>query len=268
MKLTQIHRVLYFTQSAWMAPYIRLNTHYRKLAKTNFERDLYKLLNNASFENVVGVKKQKIQITLDKPVYLGFAILDISKTLMYQFHYGSIKAIYGDNAKLLFTDTDSLTYAIRTDDLYADMAEISDQFDFSAYPTGHPLFSDNNKNVLGKFKDETNSSPIKEFCGLRSKMYSMVYLSPDNDGTLVEKKTAKGVAKYVVKQSVSHDNYIRCITEKSILMTGMRSIRSFNHKIHSVHLNKVGLSPYDDKRYILDDGVSTLAYGHREIPID
>ncbi|XP_074653582.1 uncharacterized protein LOC141907740 [Tubulanus polymorphus] len=304
MKLTKIHRVLHFRQSAWMSPYIALNTEFRKNAKSNFEKDMYKLLNNASFgktmenirnrinyqiinepgklrkalakpstiswniisENVVGVKKQQISIKLDKPVYLGFSILDISKTLMYDFHYNTIKAGYGDNAKLLFTDTDSLTYAIRSNDLYTDMAGISDQFDFSAYPTGHPLFSDKNKKVLGKFKDETNSFPVKVFCGLRSKMYSMTYLSPDNNGTLVEKKTAKGVAKYVVKQSVSHNNYVDCLRNQSRMMANMRSIRSFNHKLHSVNLNKVGLSPYDDKRYILDDGVSTYAYGHHKIP--
>ena len=101
-------------------------------------------------------------------------ILDLSKTLMYDFHYNYIKKNYGDKAKLLFTDTDSLTYEIEAEDIYQDFWNDKDQFDNSDYPENSPYYDKTNKKVIGKFKDEAASIPVVKFVGLKSKMYSYI----------------------------------------------------------------------------------------------
>ena len=225
MKLTKIHRVLGFTQSAWLKPYISYNTEKRKVATNSFEKDFFKLLNNAIFgktmenlrnrvdvhllsedkikkytakpqfyaskifDSITAIHLLKTRLTFNRPIYAGFAILEISKTIMYQFHYDYIRQKY-PTARLLFTDTDSLCYEITTDDVYADMLHDCEQFDTSDYPLNHPNYSATNKKVLGKFKDETAGKPIIEFVGLKPKMYSILL-----DKT--EKKTAKGISRHV-----------------------------------------------------------------------
>ena len=108
---------------------------------------------------------------------------------MYDFHYNYIKNKYGNKAKLLFTDTDSLCYEIETNDVYKDFFINKDKFDFSDYDKNSKYFDNSNKKVIGKFKDEVNNSTITEFVGLRSKMYS--YIKDDD----YENKTAKGIKK-------------------------------------------------------------------------
>ena len=120
------------------------------------------------------VQFAKKAIVLNKPMYTGFVVLELSKVLMYDFHYNYIHGQYGSNrARLLFTHTDSLCYKIHTDDLYDDMTRKLQHYDTSAYPKTHPLYSPVNTKVIGKFKDETNSIPFKEFVGLRAKMYNL-----------------------------------------------------------------------------------------------
>lgn len=317
LKVSKVHRVLSFEQGAWLSGYINFNTEKRKAAANDFEKDFFKLMNNAVFgktmenlrnrinfklvqtaekaiknanspafekftifqNDLVGIHLRKKKLTLDRPIYTGFTILDISKLHMYKFHYGVIRARYGDKARLLFTDTgklipflyrgkvlkifilitDSLTYHIETPDLYADFADQTDYYDFSGYPVDHPLYSVINKKVLGKFKDELNSVPIIEFCGLRPKMYSLLTM----DG---EKKTAKGVCKRVVKRSVLHEHYRDCLLNRSVTVAGMKRIVSRRHELSTVQQYKLCLNPCDDKRYILDDGKFTLAHGHVNIP--
>ena len=147
-------------------------------------------------ENLVAVHKIKETLTLNRPAYVGMCTLDLSKTLVYVFHYNHIKQKYGRKAKLLFTDTDSLTYGIETDDVYTDFWNDKDKFDNSDYPQDSPYFDKSNNKVIGKFKDETVGIPIREFVGLRSKMYS--YLK-DND---LEGKTAKGFKKNIIKKNI------------------------------------------------------------------
>ena len=193
---------------------------------------------------------------------MGFAILDLSKVLMYQFHYEYMKQKYDASAKLLqFTDTDSLCYEVKTRDIYEDMLEDKELFDTSEYAQDHPLYSTRNKKVLGKMKDETHGIPIQEFIGLRPKMYSILYI----ENKLVEKKTAKGVKKSVTKKHIRHENYKTCLFDKKRTKTSMNQIRSYDHEIYSIKLNKIALIPCDDKRYILEDGVNTLAHGHYKI---
>ena len=118
-------------------------------------------------ENLVAVHKIKETLTLNKPAYVGMGILDLSKTLMYEFHYNFIKQKYGNKVKLLFTDTDCLTYEIETEGVYHDFWNDKEKFDNSDYPEDSKYFNKINKRVIGKFKDEAAGIPIIEFIGLR-----------------------------------------------------------------------------------------------------
>ena len=213
LKVTRIHRGIKFVESEWMKPYIDMNTNLRANAKNNFEKDFFKLMNNSVFgktmenirnrvdvklvnteeklkkliakpnfrsrkifsENLVSVHMKKTSLTMNKPVYLGMCILDLSKTIMYDFHYNYIKPKYGNKAKLLITDTDSLMYEIETEDFFKDISgDVKNRFDTSDYPENHPsgIPTGENKKVLGMFKDEAAGKIIKEFVGLRAKLYS------------------------------------------------------------------------------------------------
>ncbi|CAH3190756.1 unnamed protein product, partial [Porites evermanni] len=139
-------------------------------------------------------------LVLNRPAYVGMCILDLSKTLMYDFHYNYIKKKYGSRAKLGFTDRDSLRYEITTKNAYKDFRADKDKFGNSDYPKESP-FHDPAKKVIGKFKDEAAGMPIREFIGLKSKMYSYVKDNGKNE------KTCKGVKKDVIKKSITHENY-------------------------------------------------------------
>ncbi|GBM87305.1 hypothetical protein AVEN_107421-1 [Araneus ventricosus] len=127
-------------------------------------------------------------LCLNCPIQVGFTILELSKVLMYDFHYNIIFKKYGDKARLLFTDTDSLCYEITTGDLNDDLENMKNYFDFSDYPRDHPLYSDVTKKNIGFFKDELNGQPCLEFVGLRSKMYSIL-------SERGEKQTAKAFVR-------------------------------------------------------------------------
>lgn len=205
LKLKKIHRILEFNQSPWLKQYIDYNTNKRTQAKNSFEKDFFKLMNNAVFgktmenlrkrvnvklvtneeklkqisskpsfisckifnKNLVAVHKIKEQLVLNRPAYIGMCILDLSKTLMYDFHYNYIKKKYNNKAKLLFTDTDSLTYEITADNVYKDFWVDKQLFDNSEYPEDSLFYEKTNKKVIGNFKDEACGIPLKEFVGLR-----------------------------------------------------------------------------------------------------
>ena len=210
-------------------------------------------------ENLVAVHKIKETLTLNRPAYVGMCILDLSKTLMYDFHYNYIKDKYGNKAKLLFTDTDSLTYEIEAEDVYKDFWNDKDKFDNSEYPENSQYFNKTNKKVIGKFKDEAAGMPITEFVGLRSKMYSY---QKDNHK---EGKTAKGIKKNIIKNNIKHEDYKNVLINNKQIHHTMKTIRSMNHQLGSYELNKVSLSCFDDKRYIANDGIISFAYGHYAI---
>ena len=158
------------------------------------EKKLDKLTSKPTFvsskifnENLMAVHKVKETLTLNRPAYVGMCILDLSKTLMYDFNYKYIKMKYNDRARLMFTDTDSLTYEIKAKDTYEDFWNDKEMFDNSDYPENSQYYCNANMKVIGKFKDEACSVPITEFIGLRSKMYS--YIKDDGKG----RKTAKGI---------------------------------------------------------------------------
>ena len=159
---------------------VRLITDEKKLIKI-MSKPTYvssKILN----ENLVAVHKVKEVLTLNRPAYVGMCILELSKTLMCDFHYNIIKPLYGENAKLLFTDTDSLMYEIATEDVYKDLYNSSkkDLFDNSDYPVKSEYYFKDNKKVIGKRKDGAAGVPITEFVGLKSKMYS--YMKENESG--------------------------------------------------------------------------------------
>ena len=213
-------------------------------------------------ENLIAIHMRKTKLVYNKPIYLGMCILDLSKTLMYDFHYNYIKQKYGDKSKLLFTDTDSLAYEIKTEDFYADIADdVESRFDTSEYPKDHPsgIRVGINKKVIGMFKDEACGKQISEFVGLRAKLYSYKMLEGK------EEKKCKGVVKRVVKKSITHEDYKNCLFTGEEQMRSMNVIRSHMHEIYSETVNKVALSAADDKRLIMEDGVHTLAYGHYKI---
>ena len=281
LKLTHIHRGIKFKESPWLEKYISLNTKLRTGAKNEFEKYFFKLMNNAVFgktmenirnrvniklvnnekqaeklsakpnykhcnifsEDLVAIHMKKTKLDFDKPVYLGMCILDLSKTLMYDFHYNYIKQKYGDKAKLLLTDTDSLMYEIQTEDFYNDInGDVKDRFDTSGYPPNHPsgIPSGFNKKVLGMFKDEVNGNVIDEFVGLRAKLYSYKMFEGE------ESKKCKGVKKSVVKKSITHEDYKKCLTDQKPQLRKMNVIRSYKHDVFTEEVNKVALSANDD----------------------
>ena len=297
LKIKKIRRVLKFDQSPWLKQYIDFNTEKRKHAKNTFEKDFFKLMNNSVFgkmmenlrkrvdiklvtnekkldkltskptyvsskifnENLMAVHKIKETLTLNRPAYVGVCILDLSKTLMYDFHYNYIKKKYNDRAKLLFTDTDSLTYEIETVDAYKDFWTDKDMFDNSDYPENSPYYCNTNKKIIGKFKDEACGIPISEFVSLKSKMYS--YVKDNEKG----RRTAKGIKKNVINNNIRHEDYKRILLNEEQMHHKMKTIRSQRHQLGSYEINKVSLSCFDDIRYIHDNGTSSYAYGRYKI---
>ena len=300
---TKIHRGIKFEERPWLKEYIDLNTNLRTKAKNEFEKDFFKLMNNSVFGktmenienrvdvrlvtkekevmklskkpnfesrtifdgNLIAIRVKRTKLVYNKPIYLGMCILDLSKTLMFEFHYDYIKNKYSDRAKLLTTDTDSLIYEIKTDDFYNDIAkDVESKFDTSEFNKDHPAINNFgfkvgvNKKVIGMFKDETGGKQIEEFVGLRSKLYSYKLHEKEH-------KRCKGVKKSVVAKTITHEDYKNCLRTKEEQLRTMNVIRSHLHDIYTEQINKVALSADDDKRIILEDGVSTLAYGHYKI---
>ena len=240
MRITAVHRGISFNQRPWMEPYIRKNTELRKTAANSFEKDFFKLMNNSVFgktienirkrqsiilvddrakaakltsrpnfdrstifdRNLIAVHMKKTEVYFNKPVYVGQAILDLSKTLMFNFHYNYIQKKYKHRAELLFTDTDSLMYQIYRDDFYKDISQdIETKFDTSDYPPDHPsgILTGVNKKVIGMFKDEVAGKQITYFVGLHPKLYSFKIEETK------EVRKCKGIKKNVVKKGVAFE---------------------------------------------------------------
>ena len=297
MKLKQIHRVVKFKQRSWLKPWIDFNTGKRKEAKSDFEKDMFKLMNNAVYgktmENVrnhidfelvstqermqkcinsptyknshiindelVGVAKIKNELLLNKPIYVGMSILDLSKVHMYSFFYDVLKAKYEKNIRLIYTDTDSYVLQTFTEDIYEDWKEIKEYMDFSGYDKNHPSYDPTNKKVLGKFKDEMDGKVITNFIALRPKMYCLKVFNEKK----VEKK-AKGVPKNTVKKDLDMKDYENTLHKHKPKNVNFNAIRSKNHQIYSINQSKVGLTSYDNKRYWVND-TESVPYGHYSI---
>jgi len=226
--MIRIHRIVAFDQRPFMRPFIEYCNDQSKKATTDFQSGLHKLFTNSSYgktveierkrmnaklvtdpekmmraagkatfkrceiinSDLVTVESERTKITLNKPVAIGFTILEFDKLVMYEFYYDCLLPKFGNKVHLCFTDTDSFICHIETPDLFADMADISGWFDTSNFRENRFLFSATNKRVLDKFKSETGDCLPQEFYGLRSKMYSL--LTPSTDTSLSFVK-AKGV---------------------------------------------------------------------------
>ena len=296
LKIKRVNKVLKFNQSPWLKSYIELNTKLRQEADSKFEESFPKLMNNSFFGKTCQNKRKytnikivtttseadrliasprmmrwklideelgmfdmgQYSIKLDKPRYIGFCVLELSKLIMYKFHYDYILPQF-PKTKLLFTDTDSFCYHIKTkEDVYEVIKGNNTWFDFSNYPTNHTNF-DNKINHLkpGVFKDETGSIPIQEFIGLRSKMYSV--LTKEGNG----KRTAKGILRSQQKK-MHHDDYQKSLFQtKSSSFTG-KKIMQKEHGLYIAEIRKKGLCPYNDKKYIqrCNNIFETKSFGH------
>ena len=303
LKITKIHRGIKFEESAWLKPYIDLNTSIRAKATSDFEKDFFKLMNKGVFrktmenirsrvdvrlvtnedqarkliskpnfqhrtifcEDLTAIHMNKTKLLFNKPVYLGMCILDLSKTLMYDFHYNYIKPQYSDRAKLLFTDTDSLIYEIETEDFYRDISsDVHKKFDTSNFAKDHKsvIPTGVNKKVIGMMKDEAGGKQITEFVGLRSKLYSFKIEEKNAKHAKREEKKCKGVKKSEVKRTINFKDYKDWLFTGNKQMRIMNVIRGHKHEVFSETINKVALCSEDDKRIICEDSVHTLAHGH------
>ena len=255
--LEMVYRVIEFEQSAWLAPYIDFNTKLRTQTKNEFEKDFFKLANNSGFckpmenirkhediklitnekaylrnvmkpnfksgmlfsENLMGCEMGKIKVVMNKHVYLAQAILDLSKILMYEFHYDYMKPKYDENLKLCYMDTDSFVYNIKTEDFYEDIAyDVKTRFDTSGYSKedARPLPIGLNKKVIGLMKDELGGKIMTEFVALRPKLYAYKKLDDKRcEGikkcVVEEVKKCKGIRKCVVEKTLGFDDYISSI---------------------------------------------------------
>ena len=290
MKVTKIHTIYRFKQSLWLEKYINHTTQKRTKAKTNFEKDLYKLMNNAFFgktmENVRDrtnlefiphtnidqiIKRQsklsfkgitnhysefsvykfdKEKVIFDKPIYLKFSVLELSKLLMYEFYYHKLQPYYNNKIKLHYMDTDSFILSIKTGDLINDLEYFKDDFDFSELDPSHELYNSINKKVIGKMKIET--SPIIEldnFIALRSKSYSFSYGSSVQKATqkLTQKSKQKGI-----QHTPIYSQFINSLFNSETTTATNYSIRSNAHKLTVQKQDKLALNPFDDKRMYLN----------------
>jgi hypothetical protein len=298
LELKKIHKCLKFNQSRFLRPWVKLNTNLRKNAKNNFDKDLFKLMINAVYGrsildkrkhlniklalnekqaskwlvkpnfkqfNIINndkalIEMRKSVVKLDSPIYVGFSVLELSKGYMYKLHYNIFKHTYEDKIKLIYCDTDSLLYEIKTDDFYEDLKnDFKHIMDFSNYDKHHGLYDDRHKKIIGYLKDEYGGQIVTEFVGLKSKLYSIMY------GDNKNKNTAKGLQKAILKKYINHDNYKNVLTKNNCLSTSMHRIQSKDQVIETIKLNKLIFTPMDDKRYILDNGIDTLPFGHYSI---
>ncbi|XP_050505390.1 uncharacterized protein LOC126883768 [Diabrotica virgifera virgifera] len=205
-------------------------------------------------ENLVAIHLGKTKIVYDKPLYVGFTILDLSKTVIYDFYYGYIKKKYGEAANLLYTDTDSLIMEIFTPNFYEDMKRNLEHFDTSNYPTDNIHRIPKTPSILGKMKDEFASVPIQCFYGTGAKAYCI------EANTIIKK--AKGISKHVTKTQLQKSDYVLLVKKGGVIFRKMYVFVSNLHTIYTELRNKVALSSKDDKRCVINGDVKTLAWGH------
>ena len=195
----------------------------------------------------------KTKVKMNKPIYLGLSILEISKLLMYKFWYDYMKPKYGNNVKLCYMDTDSFIMNIKTEDFYKDIAnDVEKRFDTSNYEVNRLLPTGKNKKVIGLMKDELGEKIIMVFVTLRPKTYS--YLTDD----CKEDKKAKGTKKYVIKRMIKFNDYKNCLLKDEVI-SQQRFINK-KHDVYTENINKIALSNNDDKRLIALDKITSYPY--------
>ena len=195
------------------------------------------------------------------------AILDLSKHHMYNFHYYVMMKNYGDNIKFFYSDPDSLIYEVHTEDLYDDLRELVENFDFSSFPTCHPLHNCDNKGKVGCFKVESQDGKslklIREAIAIRPKMYHLDVYNTAQPNVESFKQATKGVPR----NTLTYQDFSDCLHENKTKTIEFNIIASKNHQLYTQKVEKIALCNYDDKRWLCEDGINTLAYGHfRTLP--
>ena len=317
IKITKVHKILTFEEKPFLKDYIDLNTNLRKHSKNDLEKDLFKLMNNAIFgksmENVLNrsniklinndpekllklisqpnfqnayqisnklclVESKTIKTIFNKPIYLGACILETSKLHMYQFWYDHLKIKYNNKVELIYTDTDSFVIQVETNDIYKDMLENKNLYDFSDYPINHTNYDITNKKVLGKFKDELNSLIISEFIGLKPKMYSFVYIDnnikinkcnnceyDEYNNIIINENDKRIILKYDeynnivvnnnihkgIKKSISlkHGEYKRSLYKEELIYKEFHNLQLNKQNIYLDKIKKIALNPFESKRH-------------------
>jgi len=299
MKILKIHRVLSFKQKQFIKPFIELCTLARQNSKTSFEQDQFKkvanstygktiqnvrnyldvklhihekqLLKSASnptFKNYVILDENLVQtnhftpiIIHDRPIFVGFTILELSKHFMYDFFYNKLLKNSPCKIELGFSDTDSFLFKVKNPKLF--LEHIEPFMDFSNYPTNHPMYSSKNKSKLGFFKDELQGKlECTEFIGLRAKCYA---LNLKSNGAKIEKKTCKGLGKIAIKNRLKFKHYKNCLFKGIPKRFDFHSIRSKKHNLSTIRINKKALSHFDSKRWLFDCGIHSVPYGSNVI---
>ena len=200
----------------------------------------------------------KIKVIINKPVYLGQVILDLSKIVMYKFYYDYMAPKYGKKLDLCYMDTDSLIYNIEMEDFYKDIAEdVPARFDTSGYNPNRPLPVGLNKKVIGLMKDELGGEIMTEFVTLIPKMYAYKMVS-------AESKKCKGIKKCVVRKTISFEDYKACLFGGGSSYRSQLMFRSERHEVRTLEVNKLALSRDDDKR-ITVNGINSLTRGHYNV---
>ena len=296
LKFKKVHRIIEFNQKAWFKPYIDMNTELRKVAGNDFEKDFYKLMNTAMFgktmenirkhgdiklvttdkkrsklvsepnyhtanlisEDLSIIEMKKTKVKMNKPIYIGLSILEISKILMYEFWYDYLKPKYDNNVKLCFMDTDNFKMDIKTNDVYKDIAnDVENRFDTSNYEVNRPLPMRKNKKAIGLMKDELGGKIITEFVTLRPKTYSN--LTDDSK----EDKKAKGTKKCVIKKMIKFNDYEKCLLNDEVILKSQQRFISKKHDVSTENINKIVLSNNNDKRIISSNKITSYSYGYK-----
>ena len=273
-----------------------MNTEFKKLAKNNFEKDSFKLMNNAVFgkamenirkhrdiklvttdkrrnklvsepnyhtmnyisEDLSIIEMNKTKVKMNKPIYLGLSILEISKLLMYEFWCDYMKPKYGDYIKLCHMDTDSFKMNIKTEDFYKDIAnDVEKRFDTSNYEVNRSLPTGKNKKVIGLMKDKSRGRIITEFVALRPETFS--YLT-DN---FKEDKKAKGTKNCVIGRMIKFNDYKNCLLKDEVILKLQKRFISKKQDVYTENINKIALSGNDDKRLIAPDKITSYPYGYK-----
>ena len=275
LKFKKIHRITEFNQKEWLKTYIDMNNELRKEAKTDFEKGLFKLMNNSIFrktmeninhkniklvttdkkrnklvsepnyhtinlisEDLSIIEMKKTKVKMNKPIYLGLSILEISKTLMYEFWYDYMKPKYGNDVKLCYMDTDSFIMNIKRNDFYEDIAnDVENRFDASIYEVNRPLPMGKNEKVIG-----------------------LIGFIPDYGK---EDKKAKGTKKCIIKKMIKFNDYKKCLLNDEVIFKSQQRFISKKHDVYTENINETALSNNDDKRIISSNKITSYPYGYR-----
>jgi hypothetical protein len=300
LKLTRVRRVLSFRQTNFLKIYIDHCTMLRKKSKTDFGKTLWKLFANAVFgkfiessrdyldikvcldknrckklitnpnfsnlkiisEEIVLVFSKKPYALLNKPYAVGFTILEKAKHFMYQQYYDVIKPNLG-NCEVLMSDTDSFLIAIHTDAETDNLDKIKHIIDFSNYPKDNIKYNTKNENKLGFFKDEMKGSKITEYSGVRAKAYVIEVL---NELTRIkhEQIKLKGITA-AARKKMGKKHFIGCVKSIKKFRVTQHHIRSKNHLLQTIAVNKIALTSFDDKRFLFNCSVHSVPYGSKII---